>query len=1636
MHQRRIFLTICLLLTTALFLWGSNTQAQDPGSSVSAQGTNSTSLQSGVNTDYERHQQALKNLNDAINKRGPQSLAPTPENMPLAPTGPTTPPYSKKILEPALVVNPLYPPGIGFNPAVDYTKPNFAQSPNIRKFVDGLPGLGLPSCTLGTPTFSNASCTGLNAPVTPSACCTGAGTGTCVAYSDGTCNANNLGQFIPIANPDTATYPGSDYYELSMNQYKLKMHTDLPAAGSTLRGYKQTNNGTVGTTYHGNQYLGPAVIAQRNRAVRFLVRNQLPLSNDAVNNFGNLPLPVDKTLMGAGYGPVAATSPFGPCDMGTAAPGTCATYTENRSVVHLHGGLTPWISDGTPHQWFTPAGDPTPLKKGLSFKNVTDMIAGANCVAVPATKCVVPGFNGDGIGTYYYTNQQSPRLLFFHEHAYGITRQGVYDGFAAPYLITDPVENDLIMGTNTSNVFTGTGVTPQKILPDQSDISGAYIYGIPLVIQDKSFVNDVSTPPGPGFPTNYTATDYTATTDPLWYAVGPGYPGPTITGGNLWFPHEYMPIENIFDPTGNTPNGRWDYAPFMIPPMVPKYLTLPSPTIIPEGFMDTATVNGTAFPYVTLPPEAVRFRILSVGNDRTFNLHIYSAAVPPALVTFGAGCTTPPIASTQVYGGVVKGITLLSAGAGCTAAPTVTITDVFGHVPTAAATATATVDTVAGVVTGLTLTGNGSGYLAGTICKGVGAPPASQCTEVSMVPAAPNSVYPTWPVDGRDGGVPDPTTQGPSWIMIGNESGFLAKTAVIPPQPIDYEYNRQNFPPLGVTMRSLLLMPAMRADVIVDFSKANDGSAYQAGDTLIMYNDAPAPMPGFWTLNDYYSDDPDQRSIGGAPPTPPGFGPNTRTIMQIRIAGTKVSTLDYTVQAKPTFDRKSPTGQFNAPQLSSIGATLSLLQNTMQPRAFAVAQDKPLVPQMAYKPAYPTDPVYTALTTDTYVQAYMSSFNVTGTPQLISKIKAVLPGNNYTVAPTVSIIGGGCTPAPTNTTATAGLNPIGAISLLTTGAGYTSIPVVTLGPAGAGGVLATALATVTGGAVTAITVDDPGSNYSTLVAPTCVIAPPTGCVINTTTCVQATCSAQVATANTVGHITINTPTTCNQPPIVMIVTNNPGGTGAQAEALLANDLVMTGKNMTEGFDVDYGRMDIRLGSTPNPLTPNVGNGMVVGISQYFDPPTEIIQAAQPILWRITHLGVDSHALHFHLFDLQIVNRVDWSNVIKPPYEQEIGYRETIRTNPMEDIIIAIKPKQMTIPFSIPDSNRPLDPTTPVGSTTNFNPIAPLPGVAAVAQTTNLMTNFASEYVWHCHLLGHEENDMMRPIVFQTPPWAPKIGTAVGSLTSTATVNCTAPLGTGGSPITSYTATSSSTNPALPVRTATGTACPLTVTGLTAGQPYTFTVKATNAIGTGPSSNPSNTVVTGPPQPPTNLAIAINRVAPRVVVLTWTNALQAGSSMTVQRATNASFTTGVTNFNIGVVTSYNDTTTAANTLYYYRVRSAVGATVSAWSSTVMMSTAPPAMPVVTSFTAPLATQLSVAWTEAQTSGTNNWAGFEFQWTTDPLFSVYAAGTRGPQAPFTQTMSFAVVTGTTYYMQMRATNSTGPSAWTTVMSVTTP
>ncbi len=176
----------------------------------------------------------------------------------------------------------------------------------------------------------------------------------------------------------------------------------------------------------------------------------------------------------------------------------------------------------------------------------------------------------------------------------------------------------------------------------------------------------------------------------------------------------------------------------------------------------------------------------------------------------------------------------------------------------------------------------------------------------------------------------------------------------------------------NVNERALFLGPAERADVITDFSAVPNGS------TLILYNDAPAPVPAFDTRNDYYTGDPDQTISGGAPETLAGYGPNTRTIMQIQV--------------------NNASGNTSAFNLTNLTTAL--------PAAYGAAQPAPIVPQAAYNAAFNASyPV------DGY--ARIQDTNLTFLPatatQPVRSVTVTAGGSGYTSAPTVNFTGGGGT---------------------------------------------------------------------------------------------------------------------------------------------------------------------------------------------------------------------------------------------------------------------------------------------------------------------------------------------------------------------------------------------------------------------------------------------------------------------------------------------------------------------------------------------------------------------------------------------------------------------------------------------------
>ena len=100
----------------------------------------------------------------------------------------------------------------------------------------------------------------------------------------------------------------------------------------------------------------------------------------------------------------------------------------------------------------------------------------------------------------------------------------------------------------------------------------------------------------------------------------------------------------------------------------------------------------------------------------------------------------------------------------------------------------------------------------------------------------------------------------------------------------------------------------------------------------------------------------------------------------------------------------------------------------------------------------------------------------------------------------------------------------------------------------------------------------------------------------------------------------------------------------------------------------------------------------------------------------------------------------------------MGWKDTVRVSPLEDTIVALRPIIPTLPFEIPNSIRPLDPMMPLGENIGAATLIVDPD-GNVSTIKNALVNFGWEYVYHCHILSHEEMDMMRPVLMALPPFA-------------------------------------------------------------------------------------------------------------------------------------------------------------------------------------------------------------------------------------------------------------------------------------------
>ena len=96
-----------------------------------------------------------------------------------------------------------------------------------------------------------------------------------------------------------------------------------------------------------------------------------------------------------------------------------------------------------------------------------------------------------------------------------------------------------------------------------------------------------------------------------------------------------------------------------------------------------------------------------------------------------------------------------------------------------------------------------------------------------------------------------------------------------------------------------------------------------------------------------------------------------------------------------------------------------------------------------------------------------------------------------------------------------------------------------------------------------------------------------------------------------------------------------------------------------------------------------------------DAVTENPVVGDTEIWEIHNFTEDAHPIHVHLVQFQVVDR-EKNGVVRDPETWESGYKDTVIAYPGE--ITRIKAK----------------------------------------------FDKAGLYVWHCHIIEHEDNEMMRP----------------------------------------------------------------------------------------------------------------------------------------------------------------------------------------------------------------------------------------------------------------------------------------------------
>ena len=172
---------------------------------------------------------------------------------------------------------------------------------------------------------------------------------------------------------------------------------------------------------------------------------------------------------------------------------------------------------------------------------------------------------------------------------------------------------------------------------------------------------------------------------------------------------------------------------------------------------------------------------------------------------------------------------------------------------------------------------------------------------------------------------------------------------------------------------------------------------------------------------------------------------------------------------------------------------------------------------------------------------------------------------------------------------------------------------------------------------------------------------------------------------------------------------------------------------------------VQLGPTVTSSTPirqmtlekDRNGGFLLNGMAFNDPVTENPRVGATEVWQIDNHTGDTHPIHLHLVQFQVYSGGSsyggWHSGTSSADPSLNGWKDTIRVTGWDSLSIVVRwaPQDTPVTSAQPGVNRYVfNPSAVMGTVDSFG----FPG--------------GPGYVWHCHILEHEDNEMMRPYLVQ------------------------------------------------------------------------------------------------------------------------------------------------------------------------------------------------------------------------------------------------------------------------------------------------